>query len=990
MKKFLLSLAVLFASTAIAEDVEQNNLNYSLQELYSNAYCDYNTGRAYEPVPACTRDDVFSTHGLLTYEKDETGEPVLDEEGNVISNMKIVATDGSNAIHTQDGVGSVVGLLDDKWDTYTHTVWSGVPHPHYFEIDLGEGNELDAIALKMMRRTHMSEYNANFGIGETIVYARNSLEEEWVKCSNLKMTYDINLYAHDEDGKFVTDETGNPVLQSWGADNGENYVGIGATGLGAKYRYLRLQHYKTIHNKENTYFAACEMALFGATYAPEKSLNRAVPADILATFESEMAKAKIQLEAGKATEAQIIALQNAYEAYLEKFPHPELLKGVMKEAKRIAANLPIDDNKVGYYPQSSVDDYNEVVAEVEATMAHVMSVEVIAAGIEKLDVAKAKLLKSINMFATGFYQVKMVGGGHEETFMHASRIAADTKGAKGLCVEFAKQKRNIDKSLVDDENHINSIASVWYFEVGKNNEVAVRSLETGLYLQPCLAESNYQGKPYAQMTTAKTYLEVQADGLVNGGIFNIIIGTDTTTATKGRPLYADIHYSPDWPNGFLIAQNSANGVDNISLKFEEVNLADFGYGANTFVLGYNEAHFFTLPYDAVMHGQSAKVCEVVGYYEDAETEEKAVYFKNIQKDGAVIEGGKPYLVLTDAETDFLTVELDSEVTGFENFNYTYEAKATNGLQATIFSEDVYSGYGVLNVANRIVATEGLSTISPMSGYLVPSKLPVLSVAPKGKEFVKIVSLADLDEELFVNYHHILEDGYVYSSYSDKEAKSITYTRTLPNLYWNALYLPFEVPYETIADKYNAAYINAIRSYDHDDDGTLDELEMEIVKIKAGTLKANYPYLIQAKTEEAKDVVISVENAMLYAAEENSIDCSTVYQQFEVTGTYKAMSSDELDGKLAISVDGAWQPLEDGSQLNPYRLYLTITNRDDAPVKVSNVARSRVRIVEKGQFTGIESVSDTPADNVIYDLSGRRVMQPVKGGVYIQNGKKVIL
>ena len=165
--------------------------------------------------------------------------------------------------------------------------------------------------------------------------------------------------------------------------------------------------------------------------------------------------------------------------------------------------------------------------------------------------------------------------------------------------------------------------------------------------------------------------------------------------------------------------------------------------------------------------------------------------------------------------------------------------------------------------------------------------------------------------------------------------------------------------------------------------------MEVVKIKSGTLKANYPYLIQAKTEADKDVVISVEDATLYAAKENSIDCSTVYQKYEVTGTYNVKSAAELEGKLAISVDGAWQPLIAGSQLNPYRLYLSITNRDDSPVKVSPAALSRVRIVEKGQYTGIDSVDSAPAGNVFYDLSGRRVMQPVKGGVYIQNGKKVI-
>ena len=738
---------------AIKDEVAQYELNIQLQELYDNAVGSYNLGKAYEPAAACTRDDVFSDHGLLTYEKDEEGNPALDEEGNVISNMKILTRNGENAVHPSDGFGSVVGLLDNQWDTFTHTSWDGSTYPQYFEIDLGEGNELDAIALKLMRRTNTSEHNASFGIGEAIVYARNSEDEEWVRVANLAMTYDINLYARDENGEIAVDEEGNPVLQSWSADNGENYVGIGATGLGAKYRYLRLQHYKTLPTtssgvQQNVYFSASEMALFGATYAPEKSLNGAVPAEILAAFEAEMAKAKAELDGGKATAAQIAALQEAYNEFLANFPEPTRLTNALNAAKTLAENLPVDDAEVGYYPQAALDAYNAVIAEVEGTVADVMTLATINEGVAKLDAAKAALLKSLNMFATGFYQVKMAGGGYEEALLHSSRTAIDTKEVKGLRAEFAKQTGNVDEGLVDDENYINSVASVWHFEVGENNKVAIRSLANGLYLQPVLAQSNF-----VQMTPEKAWLEVQADGLVNGGNFNIILGSDTVPATKGRALYANINSSADAKFGTLISWGSASGSDNSSLKFEEVDLADFAFGENIFVLGNNKTQFFTLPYDAVMYGQSAKVCEVVGYYEDPETNEKAIYFKNIQEDGAEIKGGQAYLVQTDSETDFLTVSFEEEeVTGFENFNYTYEAKEVNGLQATIFSEKVADNYGILNLANRIVATETteengeqvLVTIAPLAGYINTTNMPTLEAAPEGEEYVKIVSLVAKD------------------------------------------------------------------------------------------------------------------------------------------------------------------------------------------------------------------------------------------------------
>ena len=42
------------------------------------------------------------------------------------------------------------------------------------------------------------------------------------------------------------------------------------------------------------------------------------------------------------------------------------------------------------------------------------------------------------------------------------------------------------------------------------------------------------------------------------------------------------------------------------------------------------------------------------------------------------------------------------------------------------------------------------------------------------------------------------------------------------------------------------------------------------------------------------------------------------------------------------------------------------------------------------FSGISSVSaDRAASGVVYDLQGRRVSQPAKG-VFIQNGKKIVV
>lgn len=239
----------------------------------------------------------------------------------------------------------------------------------------------------------------------------------------------------------------------------------------------------------------------------------------------------------------------------------------------------------------------------------------------------------------------------------------------------------------------------------------------------------------------------------------------------------------------------------------------------------------------------------------------------------------------------------------------------------------------------------------------------------------------------------LEDGVEYESNTVENVPQITYTRTLPNLQWNALFVPFEIPVSDLADDYDVAYINDIHSYDKDLNGEIDQMEMEVICIKEGTLHANHPYLIRAKSDEVKAMSIVVTDATLYSsakADRTSITCSSAYTDFEVIGTYEKMTAQELDGCYAINTSGAWSPIASGASLNPFRLYMTITSRNGSPVKVSESAMSRINIRVQGEdnATGITETENTKVKTENFDLSGRRVERMQKG-IYIVNGKKVV-
>ncbi|MBQ2951630.1 MAG: hypothetical protein IJE12_11435 [Prevotella sp.] len=281
---------------------------------------------------------------------------------------------------------------------------------------------------------------------------------------------------------------------------------------------------------------------------------------------------------------------------------------------------------------------------------------------------------------------------------------------------------------------------------------------------------------------------------------------------------------------------------------------------------------------------------------------------------------------------------------------------------------------------------------------------------------EVYSAADRDSEDATNYCTDFQDGqFVYGIMApltekvindgevtefevlgDTKVGTLTYNRTLPNLTWNALYVPFEIPM-TALENYDVAYINDVHSYDTDGNGTIDAMDMEVIKIMSGTLNANYPYLIRAKNESAKSMNINLTDATLYKTEHNGV---FLFTEFNVYGTYELKNQEDNPNILAIGGDGSWHKLAEGTTLNPFRLYLEMQNLEGSPVKVEESAASKIRIKvwgEDSDATGIEDNCELGVTSEelgvrseeYYDLQGRRVKNPTKG-LYIVNGKKVNL
>ena len=140
------------------------------------------------------------------------------------------------------------------------------------------------------------------------------------------------------------------------------------------------------------------------------------------------------------------------------------------------------------------------------------------------------------------------------------------------------------------------------------------------------------------------------------------------------------------------------------------------------------------------------------------------------------------------------------------------------------------------------------------------------------------------------------------------------------------------------------------------------------------IPANTGVVLYSETAGTYNLTITED---VEAIEGNDLRGSAATTYFTEAGTYYALSL--VDGKVGFYKDAF---NNNRFQNNSHKAYLYVPNATNAALKFRFVDGT----------TAIESVV-APSFNAnapIYDLSGRRVMNAVKGGIYIKNGKKFIV
>ena len=213
------------------------------------------------------------------------------------------------------------------------------------------------------------------------------------------------------------------------------------------------------------------------------------------------------------------------------------------------------------------------------------------------------------------------------------------------------------------------------------------------------------------------------------------------------------------------------------------------------------------------------------------------------------------------------------------------------------------------------------------------------------------------------YPLILTDGQTVEAAAG--AYDVTLTRSFAKG-WNTLCLPFDVnPAEFGVEGVKVQEFAG---------ATGSSLEFEAVE----TVTANVPCLIYFPEAVTSGVTLLTKTIA-------SLGAQSVQQgDFTFRGNYEGSIS--MSGKYGVAdVDGVQKIMRGGSAstLKSTRAYFDYSG-------TGNVQGMRLSLEGEG-VTGIDSITTGNAgtEAPLYDLSGRRVQNVTKGGIYIQNGKKII-
>jgi hypothetical protein len=244
--------------------------------------------------------------------------------------------------------------------------------------------------------------------------------------------------------------------------------------------------------------------------------------------------------------------------------------------------------------------------------------------------------------------------------------------------------------------------------------------------------------------------------------------------------------------------------------------------------------------------------------------------------------------------------------------------------------------------------------------------------------------------------YTIADGSALTNTQDETFRYLNYSRTFANTNWQALYVPFAIPVDSLTEHgLQVAELNDTHQWDLDGDGAADSTRMEFFTLTTGSTEPNYPYLIKAN--ETMELTLNLEDVEVKATEEKSYECSSLKQRFTFVGTYTGVSgADMYSNNYYGMAGGGLKRVADATvPLKPQRWYMKIENKNGSPVSyyAPSIRFSIDGFEDESETTGIASMisGNREEGEDIFSLDGiRQTTGSLKPGLYVHQGKKLVI
>lgn len=218
----------------------------------------------------------------------------------------------------------------------------------------------------------------------------------------------------------------------------------------------------------------------------------------------------------------------------------------------------------------------------------------------------------------------------------------------------------------------------------------------------------------------------------------------------------------------------------------------------------------------------------------------------------------------------------------------------------------------------------------------------------------------------------------------KEGYFVSYDREFATGTYTTVMVPFdyELPDGVVAEELNLVSLKNV-----------DNAWISFKEVTT-TMTANTPYILKNNSATAALFADLGIKTVYSTASTHSVEVEGATMK----GTYKAITATELvkqeDGDIIfVNTDGEGKYIDDEDPANitfPAGRAYIVVNKNTFSTSAGVAPKFTIFHGDDDLNSIEETVNVEVKDDVIYDLAGRRIVKPTKAGIYIVNGKKMII